>query len=515
MIKYFLAAIMLTLTFCNPSTPNQETVHKYRSEFHFSPAKNWMNDPNGMFYQDGVYHLYFQHNPYGEKWGHMSWGHATSTDLIHWTEHDIAILEEDGIMIFSGSAVVDRDNTSGFGDGTTPPIVAIYTGHIDGKNQAQYIAYSLDGGYTFTKYEENPVIDLGMKDFRDPKVFWHKDTQKWVMIVSKPLDHVLQFYGSPDLKNWDLLSEFGPKGAFNGGWECPDMFELPVDGDPTNTRWVVEIDLGENGNNPGSSGQYFIGDFDGITFTLDENAQDYPVWVDQGHDFYAGVSWFNWDETMPKQWIAWASNLSYAGDIPTEGWRSTMSLPRNMELKTVGNKLRLFQTPVSSYKELRNEHYAQNGAIEGTEVLPESAQKLVQTGKFELGLVIPENETGNFSFKVEEQFGGFLSVRVDQEKQIIEVSRKETDSTFTARVFEMPQIFQYDDGVKIESLTLIYDKSMAELFVNNGLYTFTNQMFVDNASLILSLEAENEPVEIQSLDVWSLEGALSSTASSN
>ena len=183
MTKYLFVAFFLVSISCNNSTKSDQVVHKYRSEFHFSPVKNWMNDPNGMFYNEGVYHLYFQHNPFGEKWGHMSWGHATSTDLIHWEEQEIALYEEDGVMIFSGSAVVDRANTSGFGDGTTAPVIAIYTGHIEGENQSQHIAYSLDGGYTFTKYEGNPVLDLGMKDFRDPKVFWHAETQKWVMVV--------------------------------------------------------------------------------------------------------------------------------------------------------------------------------------------------------------------------------------------------------------------------------------------------------------------------------------------
>ena len=490
------------------STVEKVKTHKYRSEFHFSPAKNWMNDPNGMFYHDGLYHLYFQYNPFGEKWGHMSWGHATSTDLIHWEEQEIALYEEDDVMIFSGSAVVDRNNTSGFGDGTTAPVVAIYTGHIEGKNQSQHIAYSLDGGYTFTKYKGNPVLDLGMKDFRDPKVFWHKDTQKWVMVVALSNNHKLHFYGSENLIDWEFLSEFGPLGAENGLWECPDLFELPIDGDKENSRWVLQVDLGSNSNNPGSGGQYFIGDFDGTSFTVDTNVQEYPVWIDQGHDFYAAVSWFNWNESMPRQWLAWANNWNYAQDIPTEGWRSTMSLARNLELKTVGDKLFLHQEPVSSYKNLRSKHYTEDVFIDCNSELPLEAQKIIQTGRFEIELKLSNQDQGNIEVILDDQNGGFLKVKLDYAKGVITLSRNDSDSNFDGEIFTLPQVLEIEDGTAIDSIRLIYDKSLAEIFINDGLYTFTNQMFVDNSSLKLFLIAQGGSVSIDRLDIWSLDEAL-------
>lgn len=240
----------------------------HRSQYHYTPAKNWMNDPNGLVYFDGEYHLFYQYNPFGDRWGHMSWGHAVSRDLVHWEELPVALPEEGGVMIFSGSAVVDWNNTSGFGAEDAPPLVAIYTGASAGR-QDQRIAYSNDRGRTWTKYEGNPVLDIGSGEFRDPKVFWYAPEAKWVMVVALAVERKVSFYSSPDLKTWTHLSDFGPTGAIGGVWECPDLFELPVDGDPNNTRWVLEVDLNPGGPAGGSGGQYFIGRFDGTTFTAE------------------------------------------------------------------------------------------------------------------------------------------------------------------------------------------------------------------------------------------------------
>ncbi len=243
----------------------------YRPQFHFSPAKNWMNDPNGLVYYDGEYHLFYQYNPFGDKWGHMSWGHAVTTDLVHWTHLPVALAEENGVMIFSGSAVVDERNTSGFGKDGKPPMVAIYTGWKPvGFNQAQYIAYSTDRGRTWTKYAGNPVLDIGSTEFRDPKVFWYEPAKRWIMVLVLAAERRVRFYGSPDLKQWTRLSEFGPAAAIGGVWECPDLFELPVDGARGQKRWVLGVNINPGGRWGGSAGQYFVGNFDGTTFTLDE-----------------------------------------------------------------------------------------------------------------------------------------------------------------------------------------------------------------------------------------------------
>jgi sucrose-6-phosphate hydrolase SacC (GH32 family) len=246
----------------------------YRPQFHFTPATNWMNDPNGMVFFDGEYHLFYQYNPFGDKWGHMSWGHAVTRDLVHWEHLPVALYEENGVMIFSGSAVVDWKNTSGFGKDGKPPMIAIYTGHYTGKPlQNQHIAYSNDRGRTWTKYSGNPVLDIGEKDFRDPKVMWHEPTGRWVMSVAWPVPRKVRFYSSPDLKQWTHLSDFGPAGSTTGIWECPDLFPLRAGGRRGVEKWVLVVNVGSGAPAGGSGCQYFVGDFDGKNFTLD---QSYP-----------------------------------------------------------------------------------------------------------------------------------------------------------------------------------------------------------------------------------------------
>ena len=232
-----------------------------RPRIHFTPVRNFMNDPNGLVFYKGEYHLFYQHNPQGTTWGHMSWGHAVSTDLLHWKHLPVALAEEDGVMIFSGSAVVDHDDTSGLCRPTGQDrscLVAIYTGHGHGR-QTQNLAVSRDRGRTWTKYAGNPVIDLGLKDFRDPKVFWHAATKRWVMVTVLSDQHKVRFFGSPDLKVWTALSDFGPAGATGGVWECPDLFEVPIEHEPGRTRWVLDVDINPGGPAGGSGGQYFVG----------------------------------------------------------------------------------------------------------------------------------------------------------------------------------------------------------------------------------------------------------------
>ncbi|HYE30946.1 MAG TPA: GH32 C-terminal domain-containing protein [Methylomirabilota bacterium] len=244
---------------------------KWRPHFHFTPATNWMNDPNGMVYFDGEYHLFYQYNPFGDKWGHMSWGHAVSPDMVNWKHLPVALYEENDIMIFSGSAVVDWKNTSGFGKEGKPPLVAIYTGHYTKKPlQNQHIAYSNDRGRTWTKYAGNPVLDIGDKDFRDPKVMWHEATKHWVMTVAWPTHRKVRFYSSPNLKEWTHLSDFGPAGSTEGIWECPDLFPLRVEGG-RGEKWVLIVNVGSGAPAGGSGCQYFVGDFDGTKFTLDSS----------------------------------------------------------------------------------------------------------------------------------------------------------------------------------------------------------------------------------------------------
>ncbi|MEU1180133.1 GH32 C-terminal domain-containing protein [Streptomyces sp. NPDC005820] len=262
------AALLAPQAVAADTPPYSET---YRPQFHYTPQTNWMNDPNGLVYFKGEYHLFYQYNPHGASWGDMSWGHAVSTDLVHWKQLPLALSYDDEEMVFSGSAVVDRDNTTGFGTKENPPMVAIYTSHAPSTGtQAQSLAYSTDRGRTWTRYAGNPVIDIGSKDFRDPKVQWYAPTRSWLMTVSLSAEHKVRFYSSKNLKDWTQLSEFGPAGATGGVWECPDLFPLAVDGDKKHIKWVLVVNINPGGITGGSGAQYFVGDFDGEKFTADD-----------------------------------------------------------------------------------------------------------------------------------------------------------------------------------------------------------------------------------------------------
>ncbi|MES4903470.1 MULTISPECIES: GH32 C-terminal domain-containing protein [unclassified Streptomyces] len=266
--------------------PHSET---YRPQFHFTPEKNWMNDPNGLVYYQGEYHLFYQYNPNGNSWGDMSWGHAVSQDLVHWKQLPLALSHDDKEMVFSGSAVVDWNNTTGFGTEKNPPMVAVYTSaYKDGGKQAQSLAYSTDRGRTWTKYQGNPVLDIGSNNFRDPKVQWYAPTKSWLMTVSLSEEHKVRFYSSKNLKDWKQLSEFGPAGATGGVWECPDLFPLAVDGDENNIKWVLVVNINPGGIAGGSAAQYFIGDFDGERFTAEDKGTYTPPAGQVVQDFEGG-----------------------------------------------------------------------------------------------------------------------------------------------------------------------------------------------------------------------------------
>jgi sucrose-6-phosphate hydrolase SacC (GH32 family) len=323
-----------------------------------------MNDPNGLIFYKGKYHLFFQHNPEGDQWGNMSWGHATSTDLINWQHHPVAIPYSATHGIFSGSAVVDYFNTSGFGSLANPAMVAIYTDHNhDNTHQAQSLAYSVDEGLTWTKYENNPVLDLSMKDFRDPKVSWNTTNEAWVMSVVKPQEFTVCFYQSDDLKNWTLLSEFSNINGTDGVWECPDLFPLPVDGDATKIKWVLFISVNPGGLTGGSGTHYFIGDWDGKKFTADDRT---TRWLDHGRDNYAGVTW-NDAPNNRRVYLGWMNNWEYAKDIPANPYRGSMTAPRELSLVTIDNKITLIQTPIKEISTV-------SGAIQRFTITPQSTK---------------------------------------------------------------------------------------------------------------------------------------------
>ncbi|WP_223068259.1 glycoside hydrolase family 32 protein [Paenibacillus caui] len=325
-----------------------------RPQFHFTPAANWMNDPNGLVYYEGEYHLFYQHHPDSCVWGPMHWGHAVSRDLVHWEHLPIALFPDEAGMIFSGCCVVDQDDSSGLFNGGSG-LVALFTLADDGSEsgtpfQCQGIAFSKDRGRTWTKYAGNPVLsDENYQDFRDPKVFWHEDSGLWVMLLAA--GDRIAFYTSPNLREWSFASHFGiGEGSHDGVWECPDLFRLSAGGG--RSKWIMIVSIGDSPE-AGSKTQYFIGEFDGREFRNDRPA-DEVLWLDDGRDNYAGVSWSDIPDSDGRRiYIGWMNNWKYAKIIPAESWRGAMTLPRELYLKQEKDGLRLVQTPVRELRKLR------------------------------------------------------------------------------------------------------------------------------------------------------------------
>jgi fructan beta-fructosidase len=371
-------------------TPEYYT-EDYRPQFHFTPEEKWMNDPNGLVYNNGVYHLFYQYHPDSTVWGPMHWGHAVSEDMMKWHHKPVALFPDEHGFIFSGSAVIDQNNTAGFGTDDNPAMVAIFTYHNMAGEQAgtkdfqtQGIAYSLDNGDSWTKYEGNPVVEnTGIKDFRDPKVFWNEQEKNWTMLLVAG-DH-LQIWSSPNLKTWKKVSEFGKDtGAHGGVWECPDLFPLKIEGSDE-VKWVLLISINPGAPNGGSGTQYFIGDFDGKTFTTDQTENR---WIDLGRDNYAGVT-YNEAPNNERIFIGWMSNWDYAGDTPTEKWRSAMTVPRELTLRKVGDDVSLFNYPVTAFEKYVALAYPESEL----QIQPDRKSLMVHYFKATQGDITPDNFT--------------------------------------------------------------------------------------------------------------------------
>ncbi len=475
----------------------------YRPQFHFSPAVNWTNDPNGLVYHDGEWHIFYQYNPFGDLWGHMSWGHAVSEDLFHWKHLPVALPEEGEVMVFSGSAVVDRLNTSGFGRDGKAPMVAVYTSRTEA-DQTQSIAYSLDRGRTWTRYEGNPVLDVQDPAFRDPKVFWHEPTRRWIMAVVLADQRKVSLYASPDLKMWTHLSDFGPEGAHPvSNWECPDLFELPVDGEPGSTRWILQVDSGMGHPWLGSGCQYFVGSFDGTRFTS-ENPPETALWLDWGRDFYAAQSYSGVPARDGRRIvIGWISNWMYARQKPTSPWRGAQSVPRELRLRRFPEGLRLVQQPAREVEGLRTTSLSM---VEAS--VKEANERIAEAGfegdKLEIQAVIEARDAQQVGFRVlqgrdEETLIGYSAspseVYVDRTKS----GNVQFHETFPGRHSARLQPL----GGRVD-LRIIVDRSVVEVFAGGGKVAITDRVFPRPDSTGLSLFAEDGDARIVRLDAWQL-----------
>ncbi|RIX48736.1 glycoside hydrolase family 32 protein [Paenibacillus nanensis] len=464
---------------------------KYRPQFHFTPPANWMNDPNGMVYYDGEYHLFYQHHPDGTTWGPMHWGHAVSSDLVHWEHLPIALAPDEYGTIFSGSAVVDWNDTTGFFEGK-PGLVAIFTHsdhdqELNRPRQRQSLAYSADKGRTWTKYEGNPVLASDtLVDFRDPKVFWHEPSGRWIMILATG-DRV-QLYTSPDLKAWTFGSEFGQaEGSHEGVWECPDLIELPVAG-TDDTKWVMLVSIGDNPDCPeGSRTQYFIGDFDGSTFTND-NAPGTVLWLDHGRDNYAGVTWSNADgPANGKLFIGWMSNWKYANLTPTVSWRSAMTLPRVLSLRNGSEGIRVIQHPIGSLTALRGEtkQWGETAVVPGRNLL-----EGVHGGVCEIVCELEPGEAAEVGIKLRASEDEETVVGYDIASEMLFIDRRRSGESAFHPEFACKhgvRLLPHEGRIKLH---IFVDQSSIEVFANDGEAVLTDLIFPDPRSTGMELYAQ-------------------------
>ena len=429
---------------------------QYRPQIHYTPARNWINDPNGLVYDNGTWHMFYQYNPQGNDWGNMSWGHATSSDLIHWTEQPVAMRRNELGDIFSGSAVIDKDNTAGFGAGA---MVAIYTS--SGERQQQSIAYSTDGGKTFTQYAGNPVIaNRDRNDFRDPKVFWHAESKQWIMALALGWDEAIEFWGSPNLKNWEYLSTFRTDARRSniGQWECPDLLRMSCNGAE---KWVLIVSNNPGGPASGSGTEYFVGDFDGTTFTAD--ALDYPLWLDYGSDNYAGVTWSNTPDGRTLL-IGWMNNWNYCGAVPATPWRSAMTLPRELTLVEADGKPVLANYPVAEIETIAGEWKSVSGTI--------AAQSA-----YELKVKVDMSE--NSELTLSNGAGQHLDISVNSAIHSLIIHRTgDTGAASFHGLFSIPSIPVpvRADADEVE-LHIFVDKSSVEIFTADGTSAATVLVF--------------------------------------
>jgi fructan beta-fructosidase len=471
--KFKYLAVFLLIP---PTVFAQKVTYKeqYRPQIHFSPPAHWMNDPNGMVYYKGTYHLFYQYYPKATVWGPMHWGHATSADMVHWKNQPIALYPDSLGLIFSGSAVVDYDNTSGFGKNGKPPLVAIFTHHDQAKEKAgkkdtqtESLAYSNDDGKTWAKYKNNPVLkNPGISDFRDPNVSWYAAGNKWVMALATK-DRIT-FYSSPNLKDWKKETEFGEHlGGHGGVWECPDLFPMTTaDG---KKLWVLLVNINPGGPQGGSATQYFVGSFDGKTFTTD---QVDTRWLDNGTDEYAGVTWHNTGSR--RLFLGWMSNWEYATTVPTKTWRSAMTVPR--ELKLVKTDARYFVTavPAKELESLKTTTVTLNNLIIKRD---KDLTRLVKRSDAQYELKLSSKVLKSFSITLSNTTGEHLIIGYDEADKSWYIDRTKAGVSDFNKDFAKRIATKRIATTQGADLTLIVDAASVELFADKGLTVMTSIFF--------------------------------------
>lgn len=469
----------------------------YRPAFHHTPLYGWMNDPNGMFYKDGEWHLYFQHNPYGSKWQNMTWGHSVSRDLMHWTQLPNAI-EPDGLgAVFSGSAVVDKGNTAGFGSNE---VIAIYTSA--GVSQVQSLAHSSDNGATFTKYMANPIITTE-REARDPNMFWNAATGRWNLVLAHALDHEMLIYSSDDLRHWTFESAFGRGwGCQRGVWECPDLVRLPVRG-TDEYKWVFICNINPGGPSGGSATQYFVGDFDGSRFVCDGEA-DEARWVDYGKDFYATVTWSNAPDNRCTA-IAWMSNWEYADLVPTVQFRSANSLPRELDLwRAADGRLYLGSRPSPEVETLRGERRSFGPAVAGaagvTYDLPRE-----NGGVCEIDLDLDCRNARYVDVVLSNEAGEFVTMTYNVPRQMFAMHRQNSGITDFSDHFPVTTKAPTLNPSKRYSLRLFVDRCSVEAFDGEGRFTMTNLVFPTMPYTHVTIKAREGSARVERTAVYPME----------
>ncbi|MGO4237170.1 glycoside hydrolase family 32 protein [Pseudarthrobacter sp. YAF2] len=509
-----------------PETPPAATT-RFRPAIHFTARDTWLNDPNGLVFHDGLYHLFFQNNPYGNVWGNMSWGHATSAELLHWTEHPVAIACDEAEDIFSGSVVVDHGNTSGFGTAESPALVAIYTSAFKAASehsgtQAQSLAYSTDAGMTWQKYDGNPVLTRNSANFRDPKVFRYQGDQGayWVMVAVEAHHQKVVLYRSDDLKSWDFLSDFGPANADAGDWECPDLFPLAVDGDPAHLKWVLIVNVNPGAVAGGSGGQYFVGQFDGDRFVPDAGSLAAPagvssldasaaaaalqqcLWLDWGRDCYASVSFSNAPNGR-RIIIGWMNNWDYANELPTHPWRSSMTLARELRLATVNGSARLVQQAVLPAGPSADEPVilAKDLVMADTELrLPAAVPGTAQV----IDADIVPGAARQLEFRLfggnDPESGTFL--RYDMAAAELVLDRRNSGSTGFHEKFASVETVPVclEDGAL--NLRIVVDHCSVEVFAQGGKVVLTDLVFPDQECRENRLAVRGGPATLRTLSSW-------------